>query len=117
MVRAVVVVPRWLVPILLALVLATSSVTVWASAGMVRDTTCCCPEPKTCKCREEDRDPGPSKLKRCGGEATHLAPALVAADVPVTPISVDERRAERFVSHVPVNVPPDRMVEVEVPPF
>lgn len=46
-----------------------------------------------------------------------IAPAVIAAVVPVAPTPTFERRIDRGVSPRPMLPPADRTIEIEVPPF
>lgn len=74
--------PRWLLPLVAVLALCGRTVTAFAAAGWVGKLTCCCPDPKTCKCHDHCKDGNPhDELKRCSVDAK-----LVAPDTTVTPV-------------------------------
>lgn len=108
---------RWCVPIVLALALIGSSVAAWASAGFSGDTACCCPKPTACKCHDHDREPHPSEMKRCGGDAQLVTPVVQPAVVPDVVTPTRELRIDRVGLDRPMLPPEDRTIEIEVPPF
>ena len=112
------VVLRWLLPLLAVVTLLGSSVTAWAAAGFVGDASCCCPDPKTCKCHDHDGKPEHAPtLKRCAGDAVWVAPAVTPAveaaavpsetDVAVAVVATDTCEA----------MPESPTSEPETPPF
>ncbi len=108
---------RWFLPLVAALAVLVGSVTTYAAAGLVGESSCCCPQPDHCKCHDHDGAPVPDDLmKKCGGDAERVAPNVQVATVP-TPPSVD-------ISSVIVDPPPSIdpppeawVVELETPPF
>lgn len=109
-------VPRWLVPILVALVLVSSPVMGLASA-LPGETACCCPKPAACKCHDLDDHPRPSHIKQCGGDAKQLGPAVSIATVPQPAVEPCKPRIEVPVTFQECVFPDDRVIEIEVPPF
>ncbi len=108
---------RWLLPIIAAFAVLLGSVTAYAGAGLVGETECCCPDPDACKCHEHDGDPHPDDLmKKCGGEAERVAPEIVAAVLPVAPVTRVAATVAPAV-RLPLPVPESRHVEIETPPF
>jgi hypothetical protein len=104
---------RWLLPVLTVLGLLASSITAYAGAGIVGDTACCCPDPRTCKCHDHDGNEKPaSELKRCGGEAK-----LVMAVAPAPLIPETETRQVEVPVHATLPMPPSRSERPEKPPF
>lgn len=77
---------RWLVSLCAAVILLGSSVTAWASAGFVGESECCCPVKAKCRCHDHDGKPTPAPLvKKCGGEADLIPPAVLSAVQPESP--------------------------------
>jgi hypothetical protein len=111
-------VPRWLLPIVAAITLASSSAVSYAAAGMTGEAACCCPVKAKCKCHDHDgtADPTPT-VKRCGGENQLVAPIVMRAVVATV---VELRRQSRAadLTYWPAERVPDRPVyEIETPPF
>jgi hypothetical protein len=109
---------RWLLPLFAVLTLLGSSLTAWAAAGFVGETSCCCPDKAKCKCHEHDGkgDAAPT-LKRCSGEASWVAPEVTAAVEPLAPPPVAGVQTAP-VATVIVDVIPDAVtIEIETPPF
>ena len=86
--------------------------------GVLGEPTCCCPIKVECRCHDHDDDaaPGPT-LKRCGGTAVSVAPAVAAVVRPPAPAIVTTTSV-RLVAVAPPTLPlPDRTIEPETPPF
>lgn len=112
------VVLRWLLPMIAAIAVLSSSVMTWAAAGVIGKLECCCPVKTKCKCHDHDERPGEAPtLKSCEGKATFVAPALAAAVV-AAPVAVVAERQPALTAPVPLlPVPADRSIEPETPPF
>ena len=108
---------RWLLPLIAVMTLLGSSVTAWAAAGFFGESSCCCPVKAKCKCHDHD-DPSPwAKMKRCGGDAERVDPAvtpIVAAAQPPLAIDVD---VAVIVTAADEPIPDDQTIEPETPPF
>ncbi|MDQ3366693.1 MAG: hypothetical protein M3680_14810 [Myxococcota bacterium] len=109
---------RWLLPLIAALALLSSTVAAWASAGIVGGDDCCCPVKTTCKCHDhDDRAPSAPELKRCGERVERVAPTLLVAIEPASPeIHVTERR-ETAAPPALEPMPDDLPTPPEPPPF
>ena len=64
---------HWLLPLVAAMSLLTSSVTTWAAAGFFGEAECCCPVKTDCKCHDHDGKPDPTPK-------TATPPAIVQGD-------------------------------------
>jgi hypothetical protein len=95
-----------------------SSITAWAAAGVFADAECCCPSKAKCKCHDHDgeHDPAP-KLKRCGGDAKRVAPAVTTAVAPAPEPIASDVRVTIVVASGGEAIPDDRTIEPEKPPF
>ncbi len=100
-------------PLLAVLALCGRAVTAFAAAGWVGKLSCCCPDPRTCKCVDHDGHRGPeAQMKRCGGDAR-----LVAPDVPtIAPVSVEPMRAARTLVVLGALAPPAAESVILAPP-
>lgn len=108
---------RWLLPVVAALAVLTGSVTAYAAAGILAELVCCCPDPDACKCHDHDVEPDAApKLKRCSGEATHVAPHLSEAVVSEL-VLLEEHRTTAVLDHGASPPPVERFLDVESPPF
>ena len=108
---------RWLLPVVAMFALLGSAVTSWASAGLVGESSCCCPQPAKCKCHDHDGKTKPLTMKRCGGEAERVAPAAMVGVPTIEPAIVDEPRTVAVVSIDPITIPDDITYAPETPPF
>lgn len=110
--------PRWLLPLIAVLALCGRAVTAYAAAGWVGNTECCCPDPKTCKCHDHEGKERPqAELKRCGGDATQVAPDMTKLAIPAPIAIATEQRIDTvFVLDAPIlqSAPP---VPPEPPPI
>lgn len=76
------------------LALLFAPVGAYASAGLVTDARCCCPDPKICKCHDHDgRSDSDASMGKCAGGQNLVTPQLTTSDVFVAPpaIAVDVR--------------------------
>jgi len=94
-----------------------SSVTAFAAAGIVGETSCCCPDPDACKCHDHDGTPDPeAKMKRCGGEA-QLVTAQLTSAITVSPaMPAREPLAVDTLVHQTSPMPPARHDRPVKPP-
>ncbi len=110
--------PRWLLSLLAALILFGSSVTSWAAAGFVGESECCCPVKAECRCHDHEGKASPDPMmKKCGGQAEHIAPAVVPA---IRPEPFELPFLAQVIRLVPRPSSPliDRLpAEPEPPPF
>ena len=91
--------------------------TAHAAAGMIGESSCCCPKPADCKCHDHDGKSTSTEMKRCGGEAKLVAPAVALA---IFAIHVDDAFVPRVRALPTCNVEPvpdDISREPEKPPF
>ncbi len=109
---------RWLLPIFTVFALLGQAVTSYAAAGVIGESSCCCPKPESCKCHDHDgkRDASPS-LERCGGEATLVAPAVSIAVPTIEPVATLEPRVTALPIAEPEPIPDDISREPQTPPF
>ena len=108
---------RWLLPVIAAIALVGSSITAWAAAGMIGDPTCCCPVKAKCKCHDHDGKPAPPTLKRCGGEAKLVAPAVTIAIAAAEVALAIEPRESIVPTIAAPPLPPSPSYAPEKPPF
>lgn len=108
---------RWLVPIVAAVLLAGQSVAAWAAAGTFGEPTCCCPQPKQCKCHDHGGTSAESKLRRCTGDAKLVAPAPLVAAPPAVPEPACDRVIARAAPPPPPALSARRRPPPEPPPF
>jgi hypothetical protein len=108
---------RWLVPIVTILALAVQSIGTYANAGVKVEVTCCCPDITKCKCHDHDDNQPVDKMKRCAG-AIHVDVPIVAAVVLPEP-AVETAPIVRAAPMVwsAIEIPPDRSLVPEKPPF
>lgn len=107
---------RWLLPLVALLALLGQSVTAWAAAGVIGETECCCPQPKTCKCHDHDRSHD-SELRACKGDSELVLPArLVAAPPAAAVVSGDVAAVVSVPPSFPA-MPAERSEPPEKPPF
>ncbi len=107
---------RWLIPVVTALVLVGQSVAAWAAAGVIGDAECCCPSPDRCKCRDHEGHDQP-ELRRCNGDAERVAPAPLVAVPPAAPAATREVAIAHLAPPAPPAPPEDRSEPPEKPPF
>jgi len=109
---------RWLLPLLAVMTLLGASVTAWAAAGVLGEPSCCCPIKAECRCHDhdDDADHAPT-LKRCGGSAVSVAPAVAAVVVPPAPVILTTIGVRLVAVATPALPPTDRTIEPETPPF
>jgi hypothetical protein len=94
-----------------------SSVTAFASAGIVGDTKCCCPDAKTCKCHDHDGAPRPdSEMKRCSTDAELVTVELTAAIAVEPVLPAIETRLATILVHTILPMPPSLHDRPEKPP-
>lgn len=106
---------RWLLPVIAAFALVASSVSAWAAAGVIGDTSCCCPAPERCDC--DDHDDDAPVLKRCSTDATLVTPAITPA-IPPARIDASPVISVTAASHAPPRaLPASPTYEPETPPF
>jgi hypothetical protein len=109
---------RWLLPVIAVLALLGSSVTSWAAAGVIGDSSCCCPVKAKCKCHDHDGKPNPTPtMKRCGGVAQLVAPVVAHAVINTEPPIATDVQVAIVASPDREPVPEDRSIEPETPPF
>ena len=109
---------RWLVSFVLALGVLSSSVMAWAAAGVVGDTDCCCPDKTKCKCHDHGKRPNPAPvMKKCGGPAELVAPAVELALL-AAPIAIPTAPEHcTIVPRAPMQLPDDWSLVPDRPPF
>lgn len=110
---------RWLLVLFTGLLLLGSQVTAWAAAGVHGESECCCPVKAQCRCHDHQDDrpaPGPV-MKKCGGQAELVAPAVTRAVTPLAPALLPIRRALVAVVHRLLPLPETFAREPETPPF
>jgi hypothetical protein len=113
----VVPVVRWLLTLVVALAVASSSAVSFASAGVVGDSQCCCPIKAKCKCHDHDKDPRSAPtLKRCNGEGKLVLPVIATAIEVAPPEINDAPRTLCPEALLPVQPPEDRTIEIVTPP-
>jgi hypothetical protein len=93
---------RWLLPVLAVLALLGQAVTAYAAAGVIGESSCCCPSPSKCKCDHDGKSSSTPEMQRCNGEAKLFAVTIV----PAIPAPVNELADEPRVSAVPPPPPP-----------
>lgn len=109
---------RWLLPLIAAFALLGSSVMAWAAAGVIGETSCCCPDKTKCKCHDHDKDKPPgAEMKRCGGKAELVPPVVTAAVAPVAEPVAFIVRTNDVATPVFEPIPEPRTLEIETPPF
>ncbi len=109
---------RWLLAIATTLTILVGAVTSYAASGMIGDSTCCCPDPDSCKCHDDGEHPAPdAKMKRCQGEGELVAPHIVpCATTDVVEAGADTTSLPVVTALSPA-WPAPRHVEIETPPF
>jgi len=109
---------RCLLPIIAAIAVVSASVMTWAAAGVVGDTSCCCPVKARCKCHDHDREPSQTPiLETCKGDGKLVSPAVAHA-VAVAPLEVCvELPLAMAAEPARPRIPEDRSIEPETPPF
>jgi hypothetical protein len=108
---------RWLLPLVAALALVGQSLTAWAAAGSFGDPTCCCPQPKKCKCHDHGDSKSDAELRRCTGGAKLVAPAPLIAEPPAVPEVACEVAVARVALPPPPALSTSRPEPPEPPPF
>jgi len=109
---------RWLLPIFTVFALLGQAVTSYAAAGVIGEPSCCCPIKAKCKCHDHDGDKREAPtLKRCGGEAKIVAPAVTAAIAAIDFEVTDEPRIHALPPSDPPPLIDDVAREPEKPPF
>jgi hypothetical protein len=109
---------RWLLPMIAAITVLSSSVMTWAAAGMIGKLECCCPIKTKCKCHDHDQRPGEvPTLKSCNGEGKLVAPAPAAAVVAALVVIVAEQGPALPAPRPALPILADRSIEPETPPF
>ena len=99
------------------LALIGQAVTSYAAAGVIGESSCCCPQPSKCKCHDHDGKSTSTELKRCSGEAKLVAPAVATA-LPAIDLEVSiVPRASTLPADVAAPLPDDISREPEKPPF
>jgi hypothetical protein len=116
-VKSLVVLLRWLLPIVAALALVGQSVTTWAAAGMIGEAKCCCPSPDRCKCRDHDGSTRHTELRSCAGGGELVARVPLAAVPPAAPAIARAVVVSRIMPPAPPVFPEDRSAPPEKPPF
>lgn len=109
---------RVLLPLLAVVALLMQAPLALASAGLVGDTSCCCPDPDKCECHDHDgRAQHDAEMKRCGGGPVKVvAPILLAAvPPPARPMLLPARAIAAAVDTVVV-LPEGRPERPEKPP-
>lgn len=107
---------RWLLPVIALVALLGNAVNAFAAAGMFERSTCCCPNPKLCKCHDHD-DPRPDDtLQKCGGDAAKVAPALQTVIVPEVRETV-QVVTQSVVEHATIIAVDQIVSHPEKPPF
>jgi hypothetical protein len=107
---------RWLLPIVTAIALLGTTMTSFAAAGFIADSSCCCPDPDTCKCHHDETPPPVSTMKRCEGTTKLVAPNSVVATL-TEPVAIASTTTVVIVEHA---TPPKLTAHVtrpEKPPF
>lgn len=113
----VVPVVRWLLTLIVALAVASSSAVSFASAGVVGDSECCCPIKAKCKCHDHDKDPHSAPtLKRCNGAGKLVLPVIATAIEVAPPELADAPRTRCPETLLPAPIPEDRTIEIVTPP-
>lgn len=108
---------RWLLPLVAVLALLGQAATAYAAAGIVGSLRCCCPDPAYCKCDHDTKAPKSPVMKPCGsGQADVVPPAVQLAIEPTVEVAIVARPAQSVV-HVVTQLPEDRPIEIEKPPF
>lgn len=109
---------RLLLPIVAALTLLAQPVVARAAAGLVGDTACCCPDPRTCDCHDhQGHGHDDQRMKRCGNDVVKLvAPVLLTALRPPAPPALVPPRRAIAPTFVPVALPERRPDRPEKPP-
>ena len=109
---------HWLLPLVAAMSLLTSSVTTWAAAGFFGEAECCCPVKTDCKCHDHDGKPDPTpKMKRCAGSATWAAPVVTPVMVAAEPVIATDVSVTAVSTIATAPIPEDPISEPETPPF
>jgi hypothetical protein len=109
---------RWLLTLCAALILLGSSVSAWAAAGFVGESECCCPVKAECRCHDHEGKPAPAPLvKKCGGQAELIAPAVIPAVQPSPPRLYVSLQLLELVPPLLPAFPDPPTYEPETPPF
>jgi hypothetical protein len=107
---------RWLLPIVTAIALLGTTMTSFAAAGFIADSSCCCPDPDTCKCHHDETPPPVSTMKRCEGTTKLVAPSSVVATLS-EPLEIVITTTVMIIVHATTPVPPDHVTRLERPPI